>query len=223
MCNAYNVRTRMAAIGEAARAQRIYDLRFPQGITAETSNMAIPEAVFPRQDGLILRPVNRDDPSEGLEPTLAHWNLTPFFHKGPLKAWKASCNNARAEDMASKPSFRDAYKRRRCIIPATTYSEWTGPKGKMTKHYIGRADGGLLFFAGLWDTCRPEGEPVDSYTMVMIDALPGDDAARFHNRQPVLLDADSASIWLDLTADPAPILVGPPTGTYAADPPEPAA
>jgi putative SOS response-associated peptidase YedK len=57
----------------------------------------------------------------------------------------------------------------------------------------------------------------------MINAPPGDDAARFHNRQPGFLDRDRADTWFDLTADPASILTGPPAGTFVAAPPEPVA
>ena len=59
--------------------------------------------------------------------------------------------------------------------------------------------------------------------MPMIDTHDGDDVAPFHNRQPVILDAAAATLWLDLTADPKPMLRAPPHGTLIADPPEPAA
>jgi putative SOS response-associated peptidase YedK len=121
MCNAYNLKARMAAIGEASARELRLALMFPPGVTAETSNLAVPEAVYPRRDGLILRPVDSVDHRQGLEPILAHWGLVPFFHKGPLKAWKASTNNARSETMATSPAFRHAFKLRRCVIPATRF------------------------------------------------------------------------------------------------------
>jgi putative SOS response-associated peptidase YedK len=124
--------------------------------------------------------------------------------------------------MASSPSFREAYKRRRCIIPATSFTEWTGPAGHKTRHSISRADGQPLFFAGLWERAIEELGRPDSYTMLMIDARE-DFMGRFHNRQPVILDEARANIWLDLAADPAPVLAPPPAGTLVADPPKPAA
>ena len=222
MCNAYNLKTNLSAIGEAAHQQLGLELVFPPGVTAQTSNTPVPQAVYPRRDGLILRPVDPATPRSGLSPAVAHWNLTPFFHKGPLGAWKASTNNCRSETMASSPAFRDAYKRRRCLIPATGFTEWTGPKGAKTAHAISRADGGLLFLAGLWERCTVEDAPVESYTMVMIDAAGDDFMARFHNRQPIVLDAARAATWLDLGADVRPLLAAPPLGALAADPPEPA-
>jgi putative SOS response-associated peptidase YedK len=223
MCNAYNLKTNLAAIAEASGRSLGLPLVFAPGVTAETSNLPVPQSVFPRRDGLILRPVDPAEPPAGLQAAVAHWNLTPFFHKGGLKAWKASTNNARSETMHASPAFRDAYKRRRCIIPATSFTEWTGPKGSKTAHAISRADGGLLFFAGLWERCPTDDGTAESYTMPMIDAVAGDDMAPFHDRQPVMLDALSAAIWLDLAADPKPILRSPPAGTLIADPRAPAA
>lgn len=223
MCNAYKVEASLAKIGEAARSQLGLDLTFAPGVTAETSNLVVPKAVFPRRDGLILRPTDPDAPGAGLEPLTAHWNLTPFFHKAGLKAWKASTNNCRSETMATSPAFRDAFKRRRCLIPATSFTEWTGPKGSKTAHAISRRDGGVLFFAGLWDCCETDDGLVDNYTMVMIPAAGEDDVAPFHNRQPVTLERATAAIWLDLTADCAPAIWAPARGTLMADPPDPVA
>lgn len=220
MCNAYNLKTSLNAIGEAAMRQLELPLVFPPGVTAESSNTPVPDEVFPRRDGLILKPADRRQPEAGLTPGVAHWNLTPFFHKGPLKAWRASTNNCRAETMASAPAFREAFQRRRCLIPATSFIEWTGPVGRKTAHLISRADGGLLFLAGLWERCHIEDAPIESYTMVMIDA--SDWMARFHDRQPIVLDAARARIWLDLAADVRPLLSPAPASALVADPPEPA-
>jgi putative SOS response-associated peptidase YedK len=112
-------------------------------------------------------------------------------------------------------------ERRGCLTPATSFTELTGPAGRETA--IGRADGGLLFFAGLWDRCENDGGYSESCAMPMIDAVARDDVAPFDNRQPVILDAPGAAVWLDLAADPAPVLRAPPAaGALAADPPEPA-
>lgn len=223
MCNAYNLKTNLADIDRATHWQLDLDLVFPPGVDATSSNTPVPQAVYPRREGLILRPATASDSTQGLEPALALWNLTPFFHKGPLKAWKASTNNARSETMATSPAFRDAYRRRRPVIPATSFTGWTGPTGRRTAHAISRADGGLLFLAGLWEIYAGADEPTVTYTMVMIAAEPGDDMAPFHNRQPVVLDAARARQWLDLAADTTPILGAAPPGTLIADPPQPAA
>jgi putative SOS response-associated peptidase YedK len=81
----------------------------------------------------------------------------------------------------------------------------------------------MLFFAGLWENYVGADAPAVTYTMVMIQAEPGDDVAPFHFRQPIVLDAAMAHIWLDLTADTDRVLQAPPPGTLIADPPQPAA
>lgn len=216
MCNAYNLKTRMAGIGGAVRDYLHRDLDLPGGVTAETSNMPIPEALYPKKDGLFLRPTEG-----GLEPLVGRWGLVPFNHKGSLKAVKFPCNNARSETMATKWPFKEATARRRCVIPMTAFTEWTGPVGTKTRHNITSSSGGMLFAAGLWEDSNPDEGPLISYTMVMAGTSDGDDMFRFHDRQPVLLDADRAAIWLDLEADFRPILNAMPPGTLSFDPPEP--
>ena len=78
------------------------------------------------------------------------WGLIPYWWKKPVKQLPATFN-ARAEGVASKPMFRDAFKRHRCIIPASGYYEWIKRSGGKQPFYISAADGGVLSFAGLWD------------------------------------------------------------------------
>jgi putative SOS response-associated peptidase YedK len=78
-----------------------------------------------------------------------HWGLVPFFWKKTLKDVPATFN-ARAETVADKPMFREAFKRRRCIIPASGFFEWTGEKGDKQPHLFTAADGSpIVAFAGL--------------------------------------------------------------------------
>lgn len=220
MCNAYNLKTNLARAGDAVRSQLGLRLDLPPGVTAETSNLPIPSAVFPKKDGLFLRPAVSGG---GLEPTVGRWGLVPFNHRGPLKAVKFPMNNARSETMAEKWPFREAFARRRCLIPMTAFTEWTGPKGSKTAHQITAADGGLLFAAGLWEDSTPAEGPLISYTMVMTASVEGDDMFPFHDRQPVLLDRDRAAVWLDVLKDPVELYTALPAGALAFDPPEPVA
>lgn len=219
MCN--NYRNDKALADWAGDFERLLGRRL--ALPADPSNLTYRQDVYPKYEGLFVRPADQAEPAGDLEPAVGRWGLIPFFHKGPAKDWKAATNNCRSEEMAAKPSFRDAFKRRRCVIPATAFCEFTGPKGSMTKHTITAADGGPLFLAGLWGSANlPEG-PVESYTMVMRGVSAGDDMAPFHDRQPVYLDAAAANIWLDLTADLSELLTAPAAGRLAFDPPTPAA
>lgn len=222
MCNLYTLDPSLIELAEAF--QRFLGRTLTLSSGPDTlANQPWAKVVYPKYQGLFARPVDPADPKGDLEPVVGRWGVVPFFHKGPAKTWPAKLptNNARSEDMASKPSFRDCVKSRRCIIPATAICEWSGPQGSKTKHFITAANGAPLFLAGLWATHSWEGEQTTSYTMVMQATTEGDDMHAFHNRQPVFLDRQTATTWLNCTADYAPLLRSPPAGTLLADPPSP--
>jgi putative SOS response-associated peptidase YedK len=123
------------------------------------------------------------------------WGLIPYWLKKPLKQLPATFN-ARAEGVASKPMFRDAFKRHRCIIPASGYYEWIErPDGKQP-YFISAADGGVLSFAGLWDRWKnaETSEPMASCTIIVTDANAL--MRTIHDRMPVLLDRADIESWL---------------------------
>jgi putative SOS response-associated peptidase YedK len=127
------------------------------------------------------------------------WGLVPAWWKKPLKDLPATFN-ARAETVADKPMFRDAFMRRRCIIPASGYYEWRkvqdGKRPGRQPYYISAADGGVLSFAGLWDRWpHPQsGEPLMSCTIIVTDA--NTFTRTIHDRMPVLLEPADFAAWL---------------------------
>lgn len=121
------------------------------------------------------------------------WGLRPFW-------WDAAKTknqpfNAQAEDIASKPFFRDAFKHRRCVVPATAYYEWDR-SAKPPKPVQLTVDGGAPFcFAGLWERWNsPDGEAMETYAVVT--AQPNRLASNWHNRMPVILDRSEIDGWL---------------------------
>src|SRR5580692_2396567 len=107
--------------------------------------------------------------------------------------------NARAESVADKPMFRDAFKRGRCIIPASGYFEWKAtPSGKQP-YYISAAGSSPLSMAGLWDQWKDieTGDPVRSCTIIVTDANALTRAV--HDRMPVLLEPHQIDAWLNGT------------------------
>ena len=84
------------------------------------------EHIRPTNTAAIIRPIDPADPFVGVEIVDARWWLIPFFHRKSVKEWKPMCTNARAETLASAATFREAFKRRRCLVPATHFFEWTG-------------------------------------------------------------------------------------------------
>ena len=127
------------------------------------------------------------------------WGLVPFFWSKRLKEVPATFN-ARAETVSDKPMFRDAFKRRRCLIPASGFYEWTGEKGDKQPHLFTAADGSpLLAFAGLWDRWHDPEAAADLLTCTVIVSGASDWMTPYHDRMPVLLDAGQCQAWLDGT------------------------
>ena len=119
-----------------------------------------------------------------------------------MTASKLTTFNSKVETCHSASTFREAYAKRRCIVPASSWYEWTGDKGAKVKHQFGRTDGKAIWFAGLWDRCTtPDAGEFSSFTI-----LTGPSAGwltDFHSRAPVILEEDEWTTWLDPSADAA--------------------
>lgn len=127
------------------------------------------------------------------------WGLIPYFWKKTLRELPATFN-ARVETVAEKPMFRESFRKRRCIIPASGFFEWTGPKSDRQPHLFTAADGSpIIAFAGLWDRWRDPatGEDVLSCTILVGDASAW--MATYHDRMPVLLTPEHFDGWLNGT------------------------
>ncbi len=124
------------------------------------------------------------------------WGLVPSWWSKPLKEMRVATFNARAETVADKPMFRDAFRRTRCLIPASGYYEWQDtPDGKQP-YYFTRRDGQPITIAGLWDTWRDKqaAETIKSAAMVITDA--NEVIGELHDRMPVILEQDQFEPWL---------------------------
>jgi len=119
---------------------------------------------------------------------LARWGLVPGWAKSP--SLTAKLNNARAETVAHKPAFRDAYRARRCLIPASGFYEWKSEFGLRQPYYIHPADGELFAFAGLWEQWR------DLQTCTIITTEPNPKMAAIHDRMPVIVSRAEYGAWL---------------------------
>jgi len=132
------------------------------------------------------------------------WGLIPSWAKDPAIGNRLI--NARAETLAEKPAFKSALKRRRCLIPADGFYEWSTPEKAKSKektpHYIRMKTGELFAFAGLWDEWKsPDGEEVRSCTI--ITTTPNELITPLHHRMAVILKPEHESLWLDPTLDDA--------------------
>ena len=123
------------------------------------------------------------------------WGLVPWWWKKRAKDVPATFN-ARAETISEKPIFRDAFKRRRCLIPASGYYEWQGtPTGKQP-YYFSTENGSPLSIAGLWDEWKDieTGVPLRSCAMIITTA--NEFVAKIHDRMPALLTPYQFDSWL---------------------------
>ena len=186
MCNRYGFGSRLHQMSEEMSQLKI-PLRFDQ---TGLPNLEPREDIRPTNRAPIIRTVE-----DGAEIVERRWDLVPFFHKGPLKAKKYLCTNARSETVATQPAFREAFKRRRCLVPASHWFEWTGDKGAKTKWKFTVVDQEWFCFAGLWDRAETEDGTVESFTI--LTCAPGEDCSPYHNRQPVVLERGAWAAWLD--------------------------
>jgi len=129
------------------------------------------------------------------EFALLRWGLVPFWAKDAKLAF--STFNARAEEAATKPAFREALKKRRCLVPADAFYEWQRLDAKLKKPFAIALTSGMPFaFAGLWEIWLPKnGEPLETFTILTTD--PNEVVAPIHNRMPVILEPKDYIRWLD--------------------------
>ena len=125
---------------------------------------------------------------------LMHWGLIPHWAKDASFARRTI--NARSETAAEKPSFRAAFRRRRCLVPVSGYYEWQKTGGPKQPYFIRMGDGGVFAFAGLWESwSSPEGSEIDSCTILTM--APNERMAAIHDRMPVILERADYGLWLD--------------------------
>ena len=122
------------------------------------------------------------------------WGLVPFWAKDPSIGNRMI--NARAETVAEKPSFRAAYKRRRCVVLTDGFYEWRREASGKTPYFITTAAGGPFAFAGLWESWHDKATDVHLQTATLITTRASEFMAQLHDRMPVILEPATADSWL---------------------------
>lgn len=178
MCGRYTLTYRQAE-----------ELAFELGIPVEQLTEYEPHYnIAPNQRQWIVRTEFEDR-----EALKARWGLINHWAKDKNQGFKQI--NARAETVHQRPAFRDAFKKRRCVVPADGFYEWQGPRGKRMPLWFHRPDDGLLFFAGLYESWQPEPDVWEpTYTIITTEA--NDLISRVHDRMPVILPLDRVDDWL---------------------------
>jgi putative SOS response-associated peptidase YedK len=157
--------------------------------------------IAPTQDAPVVR--QRREPKGERTLQMLRWGLIPSWAKDTKMG--AKLINARSESIAEKPSFRSAFRRRRCLVPADGFYEWRAEGARKQPYLIVRRDREPFAFAGLWERWTPkEGEAIDSFTIVTTDANAL--LQPLHVRMPVILAPEDYGRWLDPDAVEADLL-----------------
>ncbi len=144
--------------------------------------------IAPTDEHLVVR-MRRED----REALSARWGLVRYGSKDRKRAARGI--NARAESVGTRPLFREAFRKRRCIVPADGYYEWTGPKEQRQPFWFHRPNGELLAFAGLYEWWRPAPDAWEA-TFTILTCPPNALAGRIHDRMPVILPEEHIDGWL---------------------------
>ena len=131
--------------------------------------------------------------AEAPEVSALQWGLAPL-RSG--EAGAARLANARAEGIATRPTFRDAFRHRRCVVPASGFYEWRTIAGRKFPWYFTRRDGAPLLFAGIWENPPSSGDAGPG-TFALITTAPNALVAEVHDRMPVILPDENLAPWLD--------------------------
>jgi putative SOS response-associated peptidase YedK len=175
MCGRYTLRTPIDVLAEGFEIQE-----YPSSITPNYN-------VAPTQE---VAAVVEGDEKRKLE--MFHWGLIPSWAKDPSIGNKMI--NARAETVSEKPSFRSAFKKRRCLILADGFYEWQKTDDGKQPYHIKMQDDSPFAFAGLWEIWKDE-EEIRSCTIITTAA--NDLMGEIHHRMPVILPPEDYDMWLD--------------------------
>jgi len=199
MCGRYSLTTPLAAV------RPLFD--FP-----ERPNLAPRVNIAPSQEVAAVRLEEGED-GTGRHFVSLRWGLIPSWAKEPGIGNRTI--NARAETIAEKPSFRAAFRRRRCLIPADGFYEWKTEAGRKQPYRIALESGAPFAFAGLWERWEgPKGGAggagaIESCTIVTTEA--NERLRAIHHRMPVILAPEAYDLWLDpeTPGSQAQALLGP--------------
>ncbi|MFM7860575.1 MAG: SOS response-associated peptidase [Candidatus Nanopelagicaceae bacterium] len=186
--------------GRYAQTQEMRDLVEEFAVTGKFPDNALPASwnIAPTKKIYIVR--NSSDNQREL--AIVSWGMIGHWLKdeNEARASQSRAINARSESIFEKPTFRDSFKSRRCLIPADGYYEWATELGKYkTKQpfYITSDDGHPLSIAGIWNTWRaPSGKVVESASIITREAV--GDLAKIHHRMPLMMPRDRWGDWLDI-------------------------
>lgn len=208
MCGRYTLVKKPISIGSDKRGK----IQFPRSSGNQEYAFKARYNISPTQNNLVIR---KDSAEEALTASEMAWGLVPSWSKTGSTA--SLLINARSETIADKPSFKAAYQRRRCLVPADGYFEWKRQRSINQPYYLQLKDREIFYMAGIWETWHdPAGSSSESFAILTTQANAL--AAKIHDRMPVILQDAKAHDWLD--GDPETIETESRFNLFAAIDPE---
>ncbi len=174
-----------------------FTLTTPAELLAEAFGLDEPLDLGPRYNIAPTQPVaavRRIPAGAPRSVSMLRWGLVPSWSREPRG--RTLLINARAESLVEKPAFREAFERRRCLIPADGFYEWRHVNGTKEAYLVRRADSRPFAFAGLWEPSA-ERDPGVEGTCTIVTTDPNLVLREIHDRMPVILDPEDWNRWLD--------------------------
>lgn len=161
---------------------------------SDTGNLHDPQDSSPRYNGAPTQNfiTCRHDGNEQRELAHLTWGLVPFWARD--RSIGNRLINARSETVAQKPSFRQAFRQRRCLIPANGWFEWQRKESGKQPYFIQLQGGSLLVMAGIWESWTGEDGILETFSLLTRDACP--ELRSIHHRQPVVVNQHDFDTWL---------------------------
>jgi putative SOS response-associated peptidase YedK len=194
MCGRYYRRSDKQRIAEAFHAGN------------DNSSLAMPPADYNIAPSTFQPVIRNDRDGDVRELVLMRWGLIPFFTKKLSDIKGMSTINARAESLVRNPTWREPFKKRRCLVPASGFYEWKRLDAKTRQPYaFSVTDASLFAFAGLWDAWKdPAGHWLQSFGIVTTEA--NKLMSAIHTRMPVILHSRDYDRWLSREVTDQPLI-----------------
>ncbi len=172
---------RFTLVKEEEEIEDRFDAKFDNGAFQKNYNAA---------PGSKLSVITHSSPSK---LQLFQWGLVPAWARDTQIAFKTI--NARIESVAEKPAFKNAFRQRRCLIPADGYYEWKKEGKEKIPYRITLKDEKLFAFAGIWETWQQQGNTLFSFSIITMPAL--QKIEHLHERMPAILSPENEKLWLN--------------------------
>lgn len=148
--------------------------------------------------------VGLSDDGESYGISQFRWGLVPHWADSP-EDFTANLINARSETVASKPAFRDSFRKRRCLIPSSGFYEWAETSDVKQPYFIGPEEDGIVAFAGIWDRWESPDDDRDLLSCSILTTEAREPVKDIHHRMPVIIGEDQYERWLS-PDDPSTML-----------------